>query len=110
MRGAGTLGRLVQAAWLHEPMKRKFIYFWIVLAIIFLALFGSARQSRAQAGDPYSLIDAVNNLRAGSGLAPYQANSILMSVAQAHSDYQAAIGQVTHTGSGGTRPRDRATA
>ena len=39
-----------------------------------------------------------------------QINGILMSIAQGHSDYQAAIGQVTHTGAGGTRPRDRAAA
>ena len=72
------------------------------------AQFGSSMRSRAQAGDPYSLIAAVNALRAGNGLPDYQSNSILMSIAQGHSDYQAAIGQVTHTGAGGTRPRDRA--
>ncbi|HSB65858.1 MAG TPA: LysM peptidoglycan-binding domain-containing protein, partial [Anaerolineales bacterium] len=32
------------------------------------------------------------------------------SIAQGHSDYQASIGSVTHTGAGGTRPRDRAAA
>jgi hypothetical protein len=33
-----------------------------------------------------------------------------MSIAQAHSDYQASIGAVTHTGPGGSSPRDRAAA
>jgi LysM repeat protein len=92
-------------------MKRKSIHFLASLAIILLlALYGSAKDSRAQAGDPYSLIDAVNSLRANNGLPPYQINNILMGIAQAHSDYQAAIGQVTHIGEGGTRPRDRAAA
>lgn len=71
-------------------------------------LLVSSSSSQAQAGDPYGLIDAVNSLRAANGLPAYQTNGTLMSIAQAHSDYQAAIGQVTHTGSGGTAPRDRA--
>jgi LysM repeat protein len=92
-------------------MKRKSIRICLPVAIILsLALFGSSRRSRAQAGDPYSLIDAVNSLRSANGLPSYQVNSILMGIAQAHSDYQAAIGQVTHTGAGGTSPRDRASA
>jgi len=78
--------------------------------MILLVLIGNSIPSSAQAGDPYSLIDAVNNLRAANGLPAYQTNGMLMSIAQAHSDYQAAIGQVTHTGAGGTRPRDRAAA
>ncbi len=92
-------------------MKRKSIHLYLSFVIILLlALFLNLMQASAQAGDPYSLIDAVNNLRAANGLPAYQVNNILMSIAQAHSDYQAAIGQVTHTGAGGTRPRDRAAA
>ena len=91
-------------------MSLKPIHLCVAFAIILLALFGTSVPSRAQAGDPYALIDAVNNLRAGNGLPAYQTNGILMSIAQAHSDYQAAIGEVTHTGMGGTRPKDRAAA
>jgi len=91
-------------------MKRKLLHLSMLLMMILLSLFGNFTRSSAQAGDPYSLIDAVNNLRAANGLSPLQINSILMSTAQGHSDYQAAIGQVTHTGAGGTRPRDRAAA
>lgn len=91
-------------------MKPKLIQLWLVFVMILLALFGSSMRSSAQAGDPYSLVDAVNNLRSANGLPAYNTNGILMSIAQAHSDYQAAIGQVTHTGAGGTRPRDRAAA
>jgi LysM repeat protein len=92
-------------------MKRKSIHLYLSFVIILLlALFLNLMQASAQAGDPYSLIDAVNNLRAANGLPAYQMNNILMSIAQAHSDYQAAIGQVTHTGAGGTSPKARAAA
>ncbi len=92
-------------------MRRKFILLCILSAIVLLLpLLGYSMHSSAQAGDPYALIDAVNNLRAANGLPPYQTNNILMFTAQGHSDYQAAIGEVTHTGEGGTRPKDRAAA
>ena len=91
-------------------MRRSYLLGSLALLLLcLLVALGSPGQANAQAGDPYSLIDAVNSLRAANGLPAYEANSILMSVAQGHSDYQAAIGQVTHTGAGGTAPRDRAT-
>jgi LysM repeat protein len=91
-------------------MRRKLFHLGMLIMILLMLLSGNVSRSSAQAGDPYSLIDAVNNLRAANGLPALQINSILMSTAQGHSDYQAAIGQVTHTGAGGTRPRDRAAA
>jgi hypothetical protein len=91
-------------------MIRKYSLLLAVLVIATLVLPGSVRRGKAQAGDPYGLIDAVNNLRAANGLPAYEVNNILMSIAQEHSDYQASIGTVTHTGAGGTRPRDRAAA
>lgn len=92
-------------------MKRRPIYLGAAVGIfLLLVLVGGTRTSSAQAGDPYALIDAVNNLRMGNGLPPYTVNNTLMSIAQSHSNYQASIGQVTHIGSGGTRPRDRVAA
>jgi len=91
-------------------MRRKRFALWICIALVLVALLGNSRRSSAQAGDPYSLIAAINGLRAANGLPELQSNGILMSVAQSHSDYQASIGQVTHTGAGGTRPKDRAAA
>jgi len=61
-------------------------------------------------GGAYEVISLVNQLRAARGLAPYQANSALMAAAQAHSEYQASIGSITHSGAGGSRPADRAVA
>ena len=75
-----------------------------------LSLGINVKTSEAQAGTAYDLIDAVNALRAANGLPPYQIHSILMSTAQQHSEYQASIGTVTHTGPGGTRPIDRVIA
>jgi len=80
------------------------------LGLLFLALLSGSLPARAQAGDAYSLIAAVNQLRAANGLPELQVNGILMSVVQAHTDYQAAIGEVTHIGADGSRPRDRAAA
>jgi len=90
-------------------MKRLLVIA-VLSAGLLLAMLGNNTHANAQAGDSYSLIDAVNSLRAANGLPSLEVNFTLMAIAQAHSDYQAAIGQVTHTGAGGTRPKDRATA
>ena len=58
----------------------------------------------------YDLIGMVNGVRTGAGLAPFEVHGTLMAVAQAHSEYQASIGQGTHTGPGGSRPADRVKA
>lgn len=86
----------------------------LLLGFFIASLVGLQATSLAQAqphtANAYELIDAVNSLRAKNGLPAYSINSILMSVAQAHSDYQASIGSVTHYGPGGTRPYERALA
>jgi uncharacterized protein YkwD/LysM repeat protein len=57
--------------------------------------------------DPYALINEVNALRAANGLAAYSISPILMAVAQAHAEYMAATGNVSHTGAGGTTSPQR---
>ena len=74
------------------------------------APLGYAQPERSELNSAYDLIAAVNQLRTSNGLPAYQINTALMAAAQAHSDYQASIGSVTHSGSGGTRPKDRAVA
>jgi len=61
-------------------------------------------------GNAYDVIAAVNQVRASNGLAAFQVNGALMAAAQAHSDYQAASGSISHTGSGGSSPGSRAQA
>jgi LysM repeat protein len=53
------------------------------------------------------LINAVNALRASHGLALYSISPILMATAQAHADYMAATGNVSHIGSGGSTVTER---
>ncbi|GAB4488653.1 MAG: hypothetical protein OHK0031_12500 [Anaerolineales bacterium] len=57
--------------------------------------------------DPYSLIAAVNALRAASGLPAYSVNPILMAIAQQQAEFMSVNG-VSHDGYGGTRPFQRA--
>jgi LysM repeat protein len=64
----------------------------------------------AQVGEPWQLVAEVNALRAAYGLPPYEVNNALMSAAQKQSNYQAQVGNWTHTGEGGSRPHDRAVA
>lgn len=68
-------------------------------------LLANSRNSSAQ-----ELIAAVNTLRAQNGLPPYQVNPILMAVAQAHAEYMANTGTVTHYSADGSRPFQRALA
>ena len=88
---------------------RKFSFISILLGLV-LALGLDATPTSAQASSAYDVVAAVNDFRASHGLPPLQIDPILMSIAQAHSDYQASIGTVTHIGPGGSRPKDRAYA
>ncbi len=54
------------------------------------------------------VIAEVNALRASKGLLPYQVDSVLMTVAQTHAQYQASTGVLTHYGVDGSRPHQRA--
>jgi len=57
---------------------------------------------------PADLLALINQLRAANGLPAYRSDSALMGAAQSHSEYQAANATTSHTGKGGSRPRDRA--
>ena len=99
--------------------RRVFIQLIIGLAGLGTLLGGSPRaqvraaaQAEVQAcvDAAYELIGLVNGVRTGAGQPAFEINGTLMAVAQAHSEYQARIGQGTHTGPGGSRPADRVKA
>ena len=95
------------------PRSRRSFAYIVFVAILVVGMGGvipSNVAAHPAIANSYELIDAVNSLRAKNGLPAYSINSILMSVAQSHSDYQASIGSVTHYGPGGTRPYERALA
>ncbi len=80
------------------------------LSLVPICMLAASVGSAAPQASPGDLIAAVNQLRKANNLPPYQVNPALMAAAQAHSEYQASIGQFTHTGAGGTSPTDRAVA
>lgn len=81
---------------------------WLLAALTQPTLANKAAVGyNPQAND---LIASVNALRVAHGLPAYRINNALMAAAQAHSDYQASIHTITHTGAGGTVPRQRAIA
>jgi uncharacterized protein YkwD len=83
----------------------------LLLALGLPAYAVAARPApRPQQQDAYGLIDAVNALRIGQGLPPYTVSSTLMGVAQAHAEYMASTGNITHTGADGSRPYQRGLA
>lgn len=90
---------------------------WTLLPLLFLT-FGLLLPKGAQAlpgqapanSAATDVIDEVNALRAEEGLSPYKVNSVLMTIAQAHAEYQARTGVVTHYGADGSRPYQRAIA
>ncbi|MFH1524666.1 MAG: CAP domain-containing protein [Chloroflexota bacterium] len=95
---------------------RKLAQLLLTLTIIVMTFsVPQAAQAEAPVSAPSfstasELISAVNALRALKGLAPYQTNSILMSIAQTHADYLISIGTGTHVDAQGRLPYQRALA
>lgn len=82
----------------------------IALLIVALCALAPAPPAEAQNSTALYLLDLVNQFRAGYGLPPYNPDPALMTAAQAHSEWAASIGTHSHTGAGGSTPRDRAIA
>jgi LysM repeat protein len=76
----------------------------IVLCLLFLL---PALPAQAQSSDVYDMIAQVNAVRSANGLSALSADGALMASAQAHAEYMANTGSCTHTGSGGTTPKQR---
>jgi LysM repeat protein len=97
----------IKRSWLEDPVLLILILAIVLSLTVFPGLRPAMAKPLLQGGD---VLAQVNALRAANGLAPYRVNNALTSAAQAHSDYQAATGNATHTGSGGTSPTSRAVA
>ncbi|MCU0485735.1 MAG: LysM peptidoglycan-binding domain-containing protein [Anaerolineales bacterium] len=86
----------------------------LLLAMLIFATFPAQAGWQAQPAaaplfdDGYALLDAVNQLRAAYGLAPYQTSIPLMISTQYHSIYQASIGTWSHEGADGSDETQRA--
>jgi LysM repeat protein len=92
-------------------MKR----FWILVPLLLLTLnlipseqVGARPVNFSPNLTAVELITKVNELRAAKKLPPYKTNSILTTVAQAHVDYIAKAGVMTHFNANGTPPYQRA--
>ncbi len=82
-----------------------------LLGLLLLLLAAAAPAgARPAAQSPQDLLEAVNRLRQVNGLPAYRSDPALMQAAQAQAEWQAAQGTVTHSGAGGTRPKERAAA
>lgn len=93
----------------YLPSHSTWLVVFILLPVIFMGM-DMVQDAHAQTVSGYDIIQRVNQLRVSNGLPPYRVDAALMVAAQSHSEYQASIGSITHTGVGGTSARDRAIA
>ncbi len=96
----------VSASFRKPSLPRVGFLLLVGISLLLPALPAHAAPRRVDT-DPYSLIAAVNSLRAAHGLAPYSINATLMAIAQQHAEFMSVNG-VSHYGYGGTRPYERA--
>ena len=84
----------------------------LMLILILSALLGPALPPPGvRTQDPASLIfSMVNQIRAEAGLPAFRWDAALAAAAQAHTEWRTQSGQISHTGAGGSSPRDRAVA
>lgn len=95
------------------PMRRPILYLTPIAIFILVVPAQAApleNRPELQVGTAYDVINNINNYRAANGLPTLAINDTLMGTAQQQANYQASTGTVTHTGSGGTTPKDRAIA
>jgi LysM repeat protein len=85
-------------------VNMKTIFFSIIICLVLLL---PAIPAQADSGNVYDMIAQVNAVRASNGLAALQTDGALMASAQAHAEYMASTGSCSHTGAGGTSPKQR---
>jgi uncharacterized protein YkwD len=92
----------------HFLRKTAHLLAFLLVTASSLVYKPSFRVEAARLSTSSDLIAAVNSLRVANGLPPYNPHPVLMQIAQAHADYMAATGSVTHNGPSGERPFQRA--
>jgi len=92
-----------------KPMKKIRIQLFLI-GFTLLLTFSFVAIIQAQGDSTTTVIDTINQLRSQRGLAPLLPDPALMQIAQQHSQFQASIGDWTHIGADGSRPKDRAIA
>jgi LysM repeat protein len=95
-------------------MMKKSLYLFLIFIFILIAIPPQNVDAAPRLSgrpevkfDAYSLIAEVNALRAANGLTAYTISPILMATAQAHAEYMASTGDVSHIGAGGSNATQR---
>ncbi|MFP4323497.1 MAG: CAP domain-containing protein, partial [Anaerolineales bacterium] len=81
-----------------------------VWGVAMLAFWLMAPPPASAQADQDWLLQNINALRANLGLHQYAPNSALYAAAQAHADWMAATGTISHTGANDSSPGARAAA
>jgi uncharacterized protein YkwD len=85
----------------------------VLLLVVSNSLASASSSPKSIQAPPLSandVISAINSYRIQNGLPALTTNSLLTTLAQNQSNYQASIDYVTHTGADGSTPQQRATA
>ena len=80
----------------------------LILPVALLALGACGAAPPPQEPWVAEMLGAVNARRAAAGVAPLQLCGTLQSAAQGHSEFQASVSRMSHTGWGGTSMSQRA--
>jgi|GEM_PF-830992 len=95
--------------WRHILSKLWRLLSALVLVMLLVGIPVPQRHVEAQDGVSW-MYGAINDLRAGLGLHPYNLNNALMAAAQQQSEWMAATGIVAHEREDGSTPTSRAIA
>jgi uncharacterized protein YkwD len=105
-----TLRRAINGSLMRKTRLLGISTFLAAALMILTMLRWEVDRASASINSGSEVVQLVNQLRRANGLPPYQVSQALMAAAQAHSEYQAVQGSITHTGQGGSSPRERAVA
>jgi uncharacterized protein YkwD len=92
----------------------RFVFLLALIALLALVAApldpAAGTEAVAEPASASELIAAVNQFRASYGMSSLKVDPILMAVAEAQNNYSISIGQITHYGPDGSRPKEQAIA